>query len=79
MTEQLAIIHDIHIGMRDVSYPVIFFDADTKLNGAALQCIQLTDPRANTLLESVYKLEDLVGKPCIVSCDDNLIKFVRLA
>lgn len=64
--EYLAVIRDIHIGRRDAPYPVYFFEVDTVLHGASLQCYNLEDERTIHILNNCYKLEDLEGKPCKV-------------
>lgn len=76
-TEELAIIKDIHIGVRDIGKCICWFTVDI-LSGGALQVITVDEICNEMNRCSIYKLEDLNGKPCIVSRNGNLIKFKKL-
>lgn len=73
--EELAIIRDIHVGMRDCSKPVLYFTVDL-LFGSALQIIE--DIPAFIRETGCYKLEDLEGKPCIVERSNLNVRYSRI-
>jgi hypothetical protein len=73
--EELAIIRDIHVGMRDCSKPVIYFTVDL-LFGSALQIIE--DIPEFIRETGCYKLEDLEGKPCIVERSNLGVRYSRI-
>lgn len=74
--QELAIIRDIHVGMRDCSKPVVYFTVDL-LFGSSLQVIE--DIPAFISETGCYKLEDLEGKACVVEKTSNwMIKYVCL-
>ena len=74
--QELAIIRDIHVGMRDCSKPVVYFTVDM-LFGSSLQVIE--DIPAFIRETGCYKLEDLEGKACVVEkTSDWMIKYAYL-
>lgn len=74
--QELAIIRDIRVGMRDCSKPVVYFTVDV-LSGSSLQIIE--DIPAFIRETGCYKLEDLEGKACVVEkTSDWMIKYVCL-
>lgn len=74
--QELAIIRDIHVGMRDCSKPVVYFTVDM-LFGSSLQVIE--DIPAFIRETGCYKLEDLEGKACVVEKTSNwMIEYVCL-
>lgn len=75
--EELAIIKDVHIGVRDTDSCICWFTVEL-LSGASLQIISIDQLRKLINRHHIYKLEDLNNKPCIVSIDGNLVKFVDL-
>lgn len=77
MEKTLAIIEDIHVGMRDCYYPICWFTVKS-LNGNSLQIIEFDELKELLQNHSVYKLEDLEGKPCIIESDRCLQKFIDL-
>jgi hypothetical protein len=77
MTEQLGIISDIHIGVRDLNKTICWFNVDI-LYGTSLQIISIEEISKILTDNHIYKLDDLNSKPCIVEVDINLCKFKRL-
>ena len=75
--EELAILKDIHIGVRDTNHPCCYFIVDT-LNGSASQIISIEECVKLIKDTLCYKLEDLNNKPCIVNRKDNIILFVKM-
>ena len=77
MSEEIAIIKDINIGLRDVGTPVIWFEVQA-LHGSSLQVID-----SNQILDFIKeakcnKLSDLNGKPCIIRSEGNTMKFMEV-
>ena len=75
MTEELAIIKHIDIGLRDVGKPVIWFET-SGLHGSALQVI--SDIEQFIIDAKCKSLSDLEGKPCVVEEDGMFVRFVRV-
>lgn len=74
--QELAIIRDIHVGMRDCSKPVVYFTVNL-LFGSSLQVIE--DIPAFIRETGCYKLEDLEGKACVVEKTSNwMVKYAHL-
>jgi hypothetical protein len=80
MSEQLAIMRGVKIGMRDVGKPCLWFDAAGEGWGS-LQILNWVE--AEKLIEAadVYDFSQLEGKPCIVESDGpgSTTRFIRLA
>jgi hypothetical protein len=72
--EQLAIIKDINVGVRDFDYPICWFTVEI-INGAALQILSIAEMEKIIKDSQCYTLKDLNGKPCIVEVDGNSVKF----
>jgi len=77
MSEESAIIRRPGCGRRDLSHPVLFFDVGGEGWGA-LQVFELDSEEAQILLSSVYSVEKLDGKPCMVEKDNGIVRFKRL-
>lgn len=75
--EELGIINNINVGMRDCSYPICFFQVDC-LGGSSLQIISIEEMTKLIQDSYCYKLSDLNGKPCIVETDGWQTKFLRI-
>ena len=77
MEEQLGIVRDIHIGVRDTNHPCCYFNIEL-LDGVSLQILSME--QCVNLIEQThcYKLEDLNNKPCIVQIEINLVKFLKM-
>jgi len=75
--EELAIIKDVGFGLRDGETPILWFEADMKGSGALLA---FWDEDALKFVKdnNVIDIKHLNGKPCIVSVDRGLVKFVRI-
>lgn len=77
MNEQLAIIKDIHIGIRDTNHCICWFTVEI-LSGGALLILSIEEIQRIIEKHSIYKLEDLNNKPCVVEINNGLVKFKRL-
>ena len=75
--EELAIIRNPGCGARDVGRPVLFFDVGGEGWGS-LQIFDLFEETARVILGSIYSVEQLDGKPCVVSRENGFTKFERL-
>lgn len=73
MEKQLAIIHGIGYGCRDVGYPVLFFSTMISEGCGALQV--LSGDEAQDLIKSYgcYDIKDMEGKPIWVQKDGSTI------
>lgn len=76
MSEELAIVKGVDFGMRDVDAPCLWFSVEM-LHGGSLQCFFGED--ITRLLKEAwcYSIRDLEGRPCVVNCEGNLVKFVK--
>ena len=77
ITEELGIISNIHVGIRDTNSCVCWFTVEL-LNGCALQVISLEVLKEIINKHQIYKLEDLNNKHCIVEITNGLVKFKGL-
>lgn len=77
MTEQLAIIKDVGIGMRDVGRPVLWWTVYVGDNAGALHVFDWEEANAIITAYGVENVQDLNGKPCWVEVDSNKITFKR--
>jgi len=75
--EQLAIIKDVNVGIRDVGYPICWFSVEM-IAGGALIVITIKEMEKILKDHSIYKLQDLNNKPCIVETNGNIVKFLRV-
>lgn len=76
MTEQMAVIRNVHIGGGDRGIPCLWFDTYISESSAALQVIPWD--QAFEILKSTYDVKELDGRPCYVEVDGNMIRFLRL-
>ena len=72
--EELGIVKDIHIGIRDTNSCICWFTVDT-LHGTSLQIIPIHRICEEMERLFIYKLEDLNNKPCIVYIEGGFMKF----
>lgn len=77
MKEELAVIKDIQVGMRDAGSPICWFSVEV-LYGTSLQVISIKEMEELIKSSECYKLSDLNGKLCIVETDGYKVKFKRL-
>ena len=79
MAEQLAVISEVGVGLRDVGHPILWFDSLVSEATGALQIFDWGE--AYTLLQDygVYDVYKLNGKHCWVEVNGNNIKFLRPA
>lgn len=77
MSEELAIIREPGCGRRDLGHPVMFFDVVGE-GWSALQVFEINSEEGQALLGSVYSIEKLDGKPCMVEKADGIVRFKRL-
>jgi hypothetical protein len=77
MKEEMAIISDIHVGIRDTNQVICWFTV-TMIGSGSLQIISIQEMVDLMQREGIYKLEDVNGKPCIVETDSGMCKFKRL-
>lgn len=75
--EELGIIKDIHVGLRDCNAVVCFFMVEC-LTGLSLQIVTTDKMKEMITDASIYKLEDLNNHPCIVDVDDPIVKFKKV-
>ena len=73
---EMAIMTKVGFGMRDGGSPVLWFSVHVADGFAALQILPVEE--AITLIKDakVRDVHDLEGKPCLVSRERNMIKFV---
>ena len=75
MSEQMAIINEVGIGLRDTSRPILWFTVHLLDGGAALNVF--TWEEAAEIIEA-YGLEEvgsLNGKPCRVEAGGGMVKY----
>lgn len=76
--EELAIISDIHFGVGEHGKAMIYFLVKG-LGAESLVYIQGAEALTFVQQNGVDKLEDLEGKPCVISVeDDQMVRFVKL-
>jgi len=78
MDEQLAIIRNVGIGMRDCSKPVLWFTAYTDEHSASLQVFDWDTAREIIEAAGVYDAHKLEGWPCWVEVKDAFVTFKRV-
>lgn len=76
--EELAIIKNIDIGMRDNDYPCMWFET-VQESLIALQVLSLEDAGKLIKDADVYSFKSLEGKACIIERDGSMMLFVRMA
>jgi len=76
MAEELGIIVDIHVGMRDVNEPVLWFSIRT-LHGGSLQVMNWDSAEKFIREWNCKRIEDVNGKPCVVTREGTLLQYLR--
>ena len=77
VTEELGIISDIHVGIRDTNSCICWFTIEI-LRGRTLELISLDTLKEVIEKHQIFKLEDLNNKPCIVTVNDGIVRFKSL-
>ena len=77
MTEQMAIIQGVGIGLRDTNRPVLWWSVHTGNDGSALHVFDWETAAAIIKDYGVEEVHSLNGKPCWVEVSDNRITFLR--
>ena len=82
MSERLAIMKEVDIGMRDVNRPVLWFTV--RMNDCLAALIVLSWEEAGKLLEDagVYSVKNLEGQACYVDAGEgwgDTVRFLRVA
>ncbi|KKL83726.1 hypothetical protein LCGC14_1971850 [marine sediment metagenome] len=75
MTEQMAIINEVGVGIRDVGRPVLWFTVHLMDEGAALNVFSWEEAREIIEAYGLYEVHSLNGKPCRVETGDGMIKY----
>ncbi len=75
--DELAILGAVHVGMRDIDTPCLWFDATVLTGGTFFVFVgeEMLDFISNA---GVYDLTTLVGKACVVRRTDAGYLFIRL-
>ena len=76
VNEQMAIINEVGIGIRDVGRPVLWFTINLMDGGAALQVFNWEQAAKIIGAYGVYEVHSLEGKPCRVEAGDGMIKYI---
>ena len=76
MAEELAVIGTVHVGLRDVGQPVLWFDV-TMMSGAALQVLTWDNASQFIRDSGMSSIDDINGMACIVETDGISCKFKR--
>ena len=80
MTEQLAIIKDVSIGIKDAPYNPCLYFLTYIAEGLASAHYLTWDEAAIVLKDAnISDIKYLNGKPCWVEAEGNMIKFLRIA
>ncbi len=74
---ELAIISDVHVGCRDVDFPMLWFTV-TGINYSALQCLPWEEAGSLIRDNGVRDIKELNGRGCIVESAGGLMKFIEL-
>jgi hypothetical protein len=82
MSEQMAVMKGVDIGLRDTAYPVLWFTVYLNDSLCALQVLSWHD--AGKLIEDsdVHSVSDLEGRACYVETGSGCggaVKFLRAA
>jgi len=78
MTEQMAIMRGVQIGMRDCDEPVLWFNSKLSEGTGALQVLSWSEAKLLIKDAGVYKVSDLEGRACLVESDKNKVLFIRV-
>lgn len=76
MKEEMAIIETVHVGVRDVGLPVLWFGVKT-LSGGSLQVMGWADAAKFIKEWDCYDIKSIEGKPCVVETDGGTMTYLR--
>ncbi len=76
MSEEMAIITEVGVGIRDVGRPVLWFTATLMDGGGALQVFGWEQAAEIIKAYSLYEIRSLNGKPCRVEAGDGMIRYI---
>ena len=79
MNEEMAIINEVGIGIRDVGRPVLWFTVNLMDGGGALQVFNWEQAAEIIKAYGLYEVRSLNGKPCRVEVGDGMIKYISPA
>ncbi len=74
--EELGIVKNVKIGMRDCENPVMWFDVET-LSGMSFLIFDLTQTGELIKQAQVYNIQGLEGRTCVVETEGRIMKWVR--
>ncbi len=75
MSEQMAIINEVGIGLRDTGKPVLWFTVHLLDGGAALNVFGWEGAAEIIKAYGLEEVGHLNGKPCRVEVQNGLIKY----
>ena len=75
MSEQMAIINEVGVGIRDTGRPVLWFTVHLMDGGAALNVFGWEEAAGIIEAYGLYEVHDLNGKPCRVEAGDGMVKY----
>ncbi|KKM72728.1 hypothetical protein LCGC14_1417540 [marine sediment metagenome] len=75
MSEQMAIINEVGIGIRDAGRPILWFTVHLMEGGTALNIFDWEEAAEIIKTYGLYEVHDLTGKPCRVEVGDRRIKY----
>ena len=76
MSEQMAIIKGVGIGIRDVGRPVLWFEVNSMDGGGALQVFGWEEAAEIIKAYGIYEVHSLNGKPCRVEVGDGMMRYI---
>ena len=68
---------DVHVGLRDIGRPCLWFAVNT-LRGGALQVFVGEDMLDFIKNAGAIDIKTLEGKPCVVDVDGDMIRFIEM-
>jgi hypothetical protein len=75
MSEQMAIISEVGIGLRDVGRPVLWFTTTIMGGGAALNVFSWEQAAEIIRAYDLEEVHSLKGKPCKVDVGDGMMRY----
>ncbi len=76
MNEEMAIITEVGVGIRDVGRPVLWFTVTLMDGGGALQVFSWEQAAEIIKAYSLYEVRSLNGKPCRVKVGGGMITYI---
>ena len=77
LTEEMAIIKDVGVGMRDNRQPCLWFNVKTLDGLEALQIFRWDSASQVILDYGVYDVKSLSGMPCAVVRQGGMMRYSR--